>query len=156
MPSSIFGWSNRYWWWSRLAECIRQTNGSGVASNGTSKCLNPIASGHTGDSNSTPSHGPPLNRIGIKPLPSDDHEASAAELVIRSTGAGLSITAPVTLSRGAGPSSMAPVRLFRSARSVYHGFGGSYLPAAGTPRNAPQITCYSTSPATGGQEGSGN
>ena len=40
-------------------------------------------------------------------------KTQAAELVIRSTGAGLSITVPVTLFRGAGRSSTAPVYLFR-------------------------------------------
>jgi hypothetical protein len=37
----------------------------------------------------------------------------SAERVIRSTGAGLSITAPVTLFRGAGLSITAPVYLFQ-------------------------------------------
>jgi hypothetical protein len=60
---------------------------------------------------------------------------SAAELVIRSTGAGLFITAPVTLFRVAGPSITVPVDLFR--------------PVA-------RITFYFTEPATGGQEGRGS
>src|SRR5262245_40242580 len=53
--------------------------------------------------------------------------SSVAELVIRSTGAGLSITAPVTLFQVAGPSIPAPIALFPFARSVYHGVGDRAL-----------------------------
>jgi hypothetical protein len=47
----------------------------------------------------------------------------SAELVIKQIGAGLSITAPVTLFRVAGPSITVPVDLLRPAQSVYHGAG---------------------------------
>jgi hypothetical protein len=45
----------------------------------------------------------------------------AAELVIRSTGAGLFITAAGHVISGAGLSITAPIALFRFARSMYHG-----------------------------------
>jgi len=46
---------------------------------------------------------------------------SVAELVIRSTGAGLFITAAGHVISGAGLSITAPIALFRSVRSTYHG-----------------------------------